>query len=104
MKLKTKEDSVMQWNMQLGNMTNNLKVKMDLTWPEFSKTQIVTWECHADDSAKGRYNMILGRDLQDHIPYQKYTNIFQRGETFGSTGIPRKVKQIRVGRPILHIT
>ena len=23
----------------------------------------MTWKCHVDDSAKGRYDMILGRDI-----------------------------------------
>ena len=23
----------------------------------------MTWECHVNDSAKGRYNIILGKDL-----------------------------------------
>ena len=49
----------------------------------------MTWNCHIDDSAKGRYDMILGRDLliylglnitfYDHIieaddgPFKEYT-------------------------------
>ena len=32
-----------------------------MTLPEFRTTKIMTWECHVDDSAKGRYNMILDR-------------------------------------------
>ena len=43
-------------------MTSN-KVKVDLCLPEFSVTKIVTWEFHIGESAKGRNNMILGRDL-----------------------------------------
>ena len=53
----------MQWNTQSGNITTNLKVKVDLTLPTLSATNIATWNCHVDDSAKGRYNMILGRDI-----------------------------------------
>ena len=51
----------MQWNTQAGNITNNLKVKIDFTLPGISATNVVTWNCHVDDSDKGRYNMILGR-------------------------------------------
>ena len=48
---------------QEENLTNNQKVKTDFTLPEFSATKIVTWNFHVDDSAKNRYNMILGRHL-----------------------------------------
>ena len=40
-----------------------MKVKIDFTLPELSAAKIVTWECHVDDFAKGRYDIILGRDL-----------------------------------------
>ena len=49
--------------MQAGNITTNLKVKIDFTLPGFSATKTVTWECHVDDSTKSRCNMILGIDL-----------------------------------------
>ena len=53
----------MQWHMQAGNLTTKFKVKVDFTLPALSATNVVTWNCHLDDSAKGRYNMILGRDI-----------------------------------------
>ena len=31
--------------------------------PEFSATNNLTWKCHVDDSAEGRYEMILSREL-----------------------------------------
>ena len=40
-----------------------LKVKIDFTLPALSATDVVTWTCHVEDSAKGRYDMILGRDI-----------------------------------------
>ena len=43
----------MQWNTQAGNITTNLKVKIDFTLPALSATNVVTWNCHVDDSAKG---------------------------------------------------
>ena len=53
----------MQWNMQAGKITTNQKVKIDFTLPELSAKQIVTRNCHVDNSAKSRYDIILGRDL-----------------------------------------
>ena len=61
MKLKNKKDYVIQCHTQAINITTNMKVKIYFTLPKFSATKIMTWECHVDDSAKGRYNMILGR-------------------------------------------
>ena len=53
----------MQWQMQAGNITTNFKVKVDFTLPTLSATNVETWTCHVDNSARGRYNMILDRDL-----------------------------------------
>ena len=36
---------------------------MDFTLPAHSPTNVVTWNCHVDDSSRSRYGMILGRDL-----------------------------------------
>ena len=62
-KLYPKEDAMIQWHMQAGNITTNLKVKIYFTLPELSATKIVTCNCHEDESTKGRHDMILGRDL-----------------------------------------
>ena len=53
----------MQWHTQAGNITTNLKVKLDFTLPILSVTNVVTWECNVDDSDKGRYNLILVQDM-----------------------------------------
>ena len=53
----------MQCNTQAVNVTTNHKVKIDFTLPALSATNVVTWRCHVDDSAKGGYNMVLGRDI-----------------------------------------
>ena len=38
-----------------------MRFKIYFTLPEFSATNILTWNCHVDDSDKGRYDIILGR-------------------------------------------
>ena len=53
----------MQCHTQVGNITTNLKVKIVYTVPELSATELVTWNCHVDDSSKGRYDIVLGRYL-----------------------------------------
>ena len=62
-RVRVEKYSVMQWQTQDINITTNIKVKVDFTLPALSLTNVVTWKCHMDDSAKGRYDMILGRDL-----------------------------------------
>ena len=53
----------MQWHTQAGNITTNLKVKIDFALPTLSAINVVTWNYYVDDSAKGRYYMILGQDI-----------------------------------------
>ena len=53
----------MQWHTQAGSITTNQNVKLDITLTEIRAMQIVTCSCHMDDSSKGRYDMILGRDI-----------------------------------------
>ena len=53
----------MQWHMQAVSITTDLKVKIDLTLSEISATKIVTWNFHVDNSSKGKYDMILVRNL-----------------------------------------
>ena len=50
----------MQWHMQSGGITTNLKIKIYFTLHELSATKIVMWSRHADYSAKGIYDIILG--------------------------------------------
>ena len=53
----------MKCHTQGVNITTNLKVNVYFTLPELIKMESVTWDFHVDDSAKGRYETILGRDL-----------------------------------------
>ena len=53
---------MIQWHTQGGNITTNIRVKIDFTLPELSATNVMTWNFHVGDSAKGGYPMILGRD------------------------------------------
>ena len=46
MKPKTKKDTVMQLITEAGNITNNMKVKIDFTLTEFRATHFFMWECH----------------------------------------------------------
>ena len=62
-RLGLKKDYVVQWHTQAGNIATDLKVGLDFTLPEISATNSVTWKFHADDSIKGRYDMILGRNI-----------------------------------------
>ena len=57
----------MQWHTQDWNITTNLKVKIYFTLPALSTTDVLTWNFHVDDSAKGRYDTILGRDLSTEL-------------------------------------
>ena len=51
----------------MGSITTNLKVNIYFTLPELSVTKFATWNCHVDDSAKGVYYVILGRDLLTYL-------------------------------------
>ena len=62
-KLEIKNDDVVQWYTQAGNLITDLKVKIYLSLSEFSTTKIMMWECHVDDSNKIRCNMSLGKYL-----------------------------------------
>ena len=57
------KDAVMKLHVQAGNITTNLKVEVDFNLTALSKTNVLTWKCHVDDFAKGRYTMISGRDI-----------------------------------------
>ena len=53
----------LQWQPQAGNITTILKVNVDFTLTTLSAINIVMWNCQVSNSAKGRYDMILGRYL-----------------------------------------
>ena len=42
-------------------MATDLKFNVDFSLPALNATNFVTWEFYVDDSAKGKYNMILGK-------------------------------------------
>ena len=60
-KLHPEKYAVMQWHMQAGNITTKLEVKIYFTLLKLSATNVVMWDCYVDDSAKGRYDIILGQ-------------------------------------------
>ena len=53
----------MQWNMQARNITTNYKVKVDFLLPALNPKIVVTQKINVDDSSKGRYDKIWGRDI-----------------------------------------
>ena len=66
-KLDPLKDAVMQWHNQAINITTNLKVKIYFTLPEIGATNFVTCNFHVDDSDKGRYDIIPGRELLEAL-------------------------------------
>ena len=56
-KLRPEKDAVIQWHVQAGNII------VDFSLPETSATNVVMWKFLVDDSAKYRYDLILGRDI-----------------------------------------
>ena len=54
---------MIQWHTQTGNITTNIKVEVDFILPEISEMTVVTCKSYVDDSVKGRYNIILRKDL-----------------------------------------
>ena len=61
-KLGPKKYYLMQWHTQAGNTNTNVNFKIDFTLPELIETNVLTWKFHVDDSAKSRYDIILGGD------------------------------------------
>ena len=55
--------ATMQWHLQARNITIDIRVRINLNTPALIVTSVVTWNCHLDESAKGRHDMILGRDI-----------------------------------------
>ena len=53
----------MQCHTQTANITTNIKIKVDFTLTALNAMNAMKWKYHVDDSAKGRYDMILRRDL-----------------------------------------
>ena len=62
-KLGRKIYDPMQWQKQAGNITTKIQVEVNFTLPLIRKRSDMTWKCYVDDSSKGGYDMILGRDI-----------------------------------------
>ena len=52
-KIGPEKYALMQWNTQARNITTNLKFNVYFTLHALSATDVVTWNCHVDKSAKG---------------------------------------------------
>ena len=68
-KLHPEKYYVVQWHTQAGNITTNIKAKVDFTVPPLSVTNFVTWKYHVDESIKGGYDMILRQHLLTELGF-----------------------------------
>ena len=66
-RLGPKKGVVMQWHIQAGNITTNIKVEIYFTLTELSTTNVMTWDFYVGESAKGGYAMILVRDRLNEL-------------------------------------
>ena len=57
----------MQCHTQSDNITTNLKDEVYFNLTTFSVTNVLTWKYYVNDSTKGKYYMILGRDLLTYL-------------------------------------
>ena len=62
-KLHPKVGTVMQWHTQAGKSNTNINVQIYFTPPELSANNVTICNYYMDDSTKGRYDMILGRNI-----------------------------------------
>ena len=53
----------MQWHTQAGNITTNLKVKLDFTLSKLSAKNVMTWKFYVDEYDMSVHDMILGQDI-----------------------------------------
>ena len=83
------KDAVAQWQTQARKITTNIKVNVDFTLPVISTTNVLTWKFHMDDSAKGRYDIILGRyiwtELGLNIKFSEHVIEADDGHFMGTT-------------------
>ena len=54
---------MVKWHTQAGNIATNVKFEVDFTLLGLSAMNILTCQWHTNESAKGRYDRILGRYL-----------------------------------------
>ena len=90
-KLHPKKDAPIKWNTQARNITTNIKVNIDFTLPTLSTKNVVTWKCHADDSAKGGYDIILVGDLLTELGLnlKLYEHVIEADDiTFNGSATP----------------
>ena len=62
-KLNPEKENLIQCHTQVVNMNTKIRVKIYFILPKIIITKIVAWNLHVGDSAKGIYDMILGRDI-----------------------------------------
>ena len=61
--INIKEDDVLQWHTQTGNITTYLKVNMGFTWPKLMATKSMMCDFFMDNLSRERYDMVLNKYL-----------------------------------------
>ena len=62
---------MIQWHTHTGSITTNLKIKIHFTLPELSFKKTLMWNWHVNNSAKGRYHIIIRRDILTDLGLNK---------------------------------
>ena len=75
----------MKWKKQAGNITTNLKVKIDFTLTTLSTTNDMILNFRVDDYANGRYYMILGKNILTEVGFSEHVIEAYDGPFNGST-------------------
>ena len=67
--LKSKIDSETVWATNSGNFVTKTECPITFDLPEFTSSREFTWTCAIDASSgdPNKYDMIIGRDLQQHL-------------------------------------
>ncbi len=66
-KLRMKTSSPTGWNTAAGKVSSTHTCYVNFSLPEFSDTRTINWKVHVGELQNVHYDMIIGRDLLDHL-------------------------------------